>query len=468
MLFNSPVFLFLFLPLVLLINRWLKLKTSNLFLLLSSLIFYIYGEGTGVLILVSSIVFNYFSGLLIGFYIHKVLYKKISLFVGVVCNLSILVYYKYAFFITSSIQPLSQFQFRFEDLVLPLGISFFTFQGISYITDVYRQEVKADFSPLRVALYISYFPQLIAGPIIKYKEIHHYFKVRKAQPADIIHGINRFIIGLAKKVILADNFAIVADEIFQQNPTEISSIVAILGVLIYSLQIYFDFSAYSDMAIALGRIMGFKIPENFNYPYISVSIQDFWRRWHISLSTWFKEYLYIPLGGNRKSILRTFLNLAIVFFITGLWHGASWTFVIWGLAHGFFLIIERVLNRFKLKTNKIFGRIYTVSVVCLLWVIFRSPNLDFASQFYAKLFELTASGNNNALIYFTPYFIFILSLGIIFSTPLKVAINQRIKQINSSIHKKSALTMASSLLLLFYCITELVSSTHHPFIYFKF
>ena len=462
MLFNSPIFLFLFLPLVLLVNPLLRTKASNYFLLLASLAFYFYGERWVTLLLIVSIVWNYAFGLLVE---EQNNYRKLSLTVNVIGNLALLIYFKYSFFIAENLQLEQSFN-GLENIVLPLGISFFTFQGLSYVTDVYRKEVKAERSIINVGFYISYFPQLIAGPIIKYKEIHSYITERKASQRDIYEGIIRFIRGLTKKVILADNFSLVADEIFTQAPSELTTPVAWLGVLAYTLQIYFDFSAYSDMAIALGRMMGLKIPENFNYPYIASSIRGFWRRWHISLSTWFRDYLYIPLGGSRKSNGKTYFNLIIVFFITGLWHGANWNFVIWGGIHGLFLILERI-NHKRIPT--FIGRAYTLFVVALSWVVFRNESLTNAIAYYKKLFVYDSSGYNEVLLLLNPYFIFLFIIGIVAATPIRLLIQKRLNVFFAAQQKSYSIINASFMLALFiYALSEVISSNHHPFIYFKF
>ncbi|MBL4708466.1 MAG: MBOAT family protein, partial [Flavobacteriales bacterium] len=468
MLFNSPVFLFFFLPIVLLINRLLNNKISNVFLLLASLSFYFYGEKLGLGILLTSILWNYSFGLLIDLSDNSHSKRKLFLGIGILGNISILIYFKYAFFIADSFGLLGKTSFHFENIILPLGISFFSFQSISYLIDVFRQEVKAERSPLKVGLFISYFPQLIAGPIIKYKQIHEFIQFRKVETDDLREGLTRFIRGLAKKVILADNFAIVADKIFSQDVEQLSSPVAWLGVLCYTLQIYFDFSAYSDMAIALGRMMGFKIPENFNYPYAAKSVKEFWRKWHISLSSWFKDYLYIPLGGNRKSGLRTMLNLITVFFLTGLWHGASWNFVVWGLIHGLFLIIERYSTNWNINIPNYLRHAYLILFVSLSWVFFRTENLDHSLHYFERLFQFTGQGDNSVLIHLNPFFICILLVGLIFSSPMSSRIQQKISETITSPLAAMILRMSFNFVLLIYTLSELVSSNHQAFIYFKF
>lgn len=345
MLFSSMLFLWLFLPVVFVSYYLIKKEYRNVLLLISSIIFYAWGGVSYTLIMFSSIIINYIFALLIDKAIEEdnELKKKIYLSLCIVINLSILAYFKYTDFAISIINSISKKEvIQLKNIILPIGISFYTFQALSYVIDVYREHNKAQKNIINLALYISFFPQLIAGPIVKYHDIDTQITERTENLENISYGIKRFIYGLSKKVILANMFALSCDEILKQPIGDIGTALAWLAAVLYTLQIYYDFSGYSDMAIGLGHMFGFKFLENFNYPYISKSVQEFWRRWHISLSTWFKEYLYIPLGGNRKGKYFTYLNLLIVFFATGLWHGASFNFILWGLWHGFFLIIERV------------------------------------------------------------------------------------------------------------------------------
>lgn len=471
MIFSSFLFLFLFLPLVLGINRFLPLKVSNVFLLIASLLFYYTGEGTLTLLLVFSILWNYLFGILLRIKKRNLLINKIVIGLGISGNLSLLIYYKYFGFIIENLVFLGFTPVNnYESIVLPIGISFFTFQGISYIIDVYRRSEKAEKNLIKVGLYIAFFPQLIAGPIIKYHEIVHYLSDRNINLNQSVKGIFRFIRGLAKKIILANNFSIIADTIFETDISSLPTSVAWLGIIIYSLQIYYDFSGYSDMAIGLGLIMGFKIPENFNYPYISKSIREFWRRWHISLSTWFKDYLYIPLGGNRKGRYRTYLNLVIVFFITGLWHGASYNFIIWGMIHGLFLLAERIKPVFLSRIPNIFYHIYTILVVTLAWVFFRTDSLENAIAYFGRLFAFSETGNFYPIIYLNNYSVFLIISGIVLSMPTRKYVVRKFNMINNAMPSGISLLPASVvyLVLFVYCILELSVATHIPFIYFKF
>ncbi|MGB5708663.1 MAG: MBOAT family O-acyltransferase, partial [Arenicellales bacterium] len=344
MVFSSVLFLFLFLPVVLLLYWVIPNKWRNSFLLIVSLTFYAWGEGLFVGIMLLSIAMNYVFGLAI----ERGNARAGRLWVGiaVMANLALLGVFKYANFLVENINTLFSSTgiqlITIDQIHLPIGISFFTFQAMSYVIEVHRRVMPAQTNLLNLGLYIALFPQLIAGPIVRYHDIAAQLKTRFVNAGQVAYGIERFVIGLGKKVLIANPMGAVADEIFALPPDSITATVAWTAVACYSLQIYFDFSGYSDMAIGLGRMFGFKFLENFNYPYISQSIQEFWRRWHISLSNWFRDFLYLPLGGNRRGPGRTYFNLLIVFLLCGLWHGASWNFVVWGLLHGSFLVLERI------------------------------------------------------------------------------------------------------------------------------
>ncbi len=346
MVFSSITFLFFFLPVFLMGYLGVGKKGRNLFLLLASLFFYLWGEQLFVLVMLASIVMNYFFGLLLDRVgIQGSRAGKFLLAAALVANLGMLVFFKYANFAVDNLNLLLSWLnmplMHLHKVHLPIGISFFTFQAMSYLIDLYRQEYKAQKNPLYLGLYISLFPQLIAGPIVRYSDIAEHIKKRTVSLHDFACGAERFVFGLGKKILIANPMGLMADHIFAMQAELLSTGTAWLGITCYTLQIYFDFSGYSDMAIGLGRMFGFHFLENFNYPYISRSIREFWRRWHISLSTWFRDYLYIPLGGNRHGNNRTSLNLLIVFLLCGLWHGASWNFILWGLMYGFFLVAER-------------------------------------------------------------------------------------------------------------------------------
>ncbi|CCY77494.1 MBOAT family O-acyltransferase [Brachyspira aalborgi] len=405
MLFSSMIFLWFFLPLVFCSYYLIDKRFKNILLLISSIIFYAWGGVSYSLIMLSSIIINYIFALLIDKAIedNNLKNKKIYLALCIIINLSILGYFKYTNFIISIINSLSQNKIiELTNIVLPIGISFYTFQALSYVIDVYRGHNKAQKNIFNLALYISFFPQLIAGPIVKYHDIENQILNRNESLENIFYGIKRFIYGLSKKVILANMFALSCDEILKQPTDELGTALVWCASVLYTLQIYYDFSGYSDMAIGLGRMFGFNFLENFNYPYISKSIKEFWRRWHISLSTWFKEYLYIPLGGNRKRKLFTYINLLIVFFATGLWHGASYNFILWGLFHGFFLVIERIFLGKLLEKNKLkfINHIYVIFVFVIGWVLFRADDLKHAFELYKLMFSYKES------IYTVRYFFY--------------------------------------------------------------
>ena len=437
MVFSSALFLFVFLPLALIGLFLLKRKWQNYFLLIMSLLFYTYGEGFLVLLMISSILINY----LLGFTLNYFPKNKKVLFIGVAINLSGLFFYKYTDFFISNINEVFDSKLHYLKVALPIGISFFTFQSISYLVDVYSERVKYQENPFNLGLYISLFPQLIAGPIVRYKDVNQQITERKINLNKFTKGIKRFIIGLSKKGLIANPMAVIADEVFSLSVNDLSSGVAWLGVLAYTLQIYFDFSGYSDMAIGLGKMLGFDFLENFNFPYVSKSIQEFWRRWHISLSTWFKDYVYIPLGGNRVSNIKIYRNLMIVFFITGFWHGASWNFIVWGLFHGFFIILERnkTIARF-LGANSALSHLYTLLIVIIGWVFFRSSDLYYALNYLKALIGLSNGTNYMAYLIFDNYNKLLMLIGIVCSIPISKlittskAINNIVIKYNSSLN----------------------------------
>ncbi|OMP32512.1 membrane-bound O-acyltransferase family protein [Mangrovimonas sp. DI 80] len=475
MLFSSPIFLFLFLPLTIIIYRLVPKKLKNLLLLLASLFFYTWGEKELIVIILASTLIDFISGQIIDNG-----QRKTGLFLSLVFNLGLLLYFKYANFVFSNLADLLNtlqvpvnFGSTFSNIALPLGISFYTFQTMSYTIDVYRGQVKAQRNLINFATYVCFFPQLIAGPIVRYKDIQAELTNRKTTSNLFASGVERFIIGLAKKMIIANNCAFLADGVFNLPSDERSALIAWLGILAYSFQIYFDFSGYSDMAIGLGKMFGFNFPENFNFPYISKSIQEFWRRWHITLSSWFKDYLYISLGGNRKGKMFTYLNLFIVFLLTGLWHGANWTFIVWGLIHGGFMIIERIGFKDRLqKLPNVISHLYTLLVVGLSWVFFRSDTIQDSINYLGNLFSLKNETNIDFLnFYLTKEVLFVLVLAVTFSTPLVDSTKKGLKRLgifpksNESIHTvKFVCLIALFIISCFYVATD----SYNPFIYFRF
>lgn len=460
MVFSSVVFLFVFLPVVFLLYLLIpSLRIKNLFLLFVSLIFYAYGEPVYVGLMILSALFNYGFGLLAA----REKTAKPAVALAVIVNLSILGVFKYTGFIVESINQAFGSSILAPRITLPIGISFFTFQALSYVIDVYRKEVRGQRNFGKVLLYISFFPQLIAGPIVKYHDIEKEISERSQTLEGIAKGIRRFIIGLAKKVLIANTMGQAADYVFGLESAGLNAGSAWLGAIAYALQIYYDFSGYSDMAIGMGEMFGFHFLENFNYPYYADSIKDFWRRWHISLSTWFKEYLYIPLGGNRKGKLRTAINKVIVFFATGLWHGASWNFVIWGMIHGTFLILEDHVIPIQKCRLRWLRQLYTVLIAVLAFVIFRADTLGQAIVIYAAMLgagDLNAVNISNLMSVITPVFLVTLAGGILFVFPI------REKSERNLWCEKISYVIVFGLLLL--CIFRLSADSYNPFIYFRF
>lgn len=484
MLFSSPIFLFLFLPVVLLSYFISPKFLKNIILTVASLFFYAWGEEQYILLLILCIVINYFFGLLIERYRDIKAKGRILLWISIASNLSLLLFYKYFNFIIDNINnALTYFyptfrQINVDPIHLPIGISFFTFQALSYVIDVYRKEVNAAKNPLTLALYKSFFPQLIAGPIVRYKHIEKGLNNRSSTLNDFSVGVQRFIIGLGKKVIIANPMGLIADQIFSINAIDLTMSLTWLGVICYSLQIYYDFSGYSDMAIGLARMFGLRFLENFNYPYISRSIREFWQRWHISLSTWFRDYLYIPLGGNRNGAIRTYANLIIVFFLCGLWHGAKWSFVVWGLFHGAFLVIERTRFSKVLSVIPAFlQHSYTLILVMISWVFFRSDTLGYALSYLKSMIGMGIGTSKvfYASFYINPETAIIMLIGAIGSTPVLPFFLDNVfskwNYINSRNTIKYTLLALSFVLLvviLLYSAMQLANGTYNPFIYFRF
>ena len=471
MVFSAVIFVFCFLPVTLIASFLLPHRAQNAFLLAASLAFYAWGETAYVLLMLASITLNY--GL--GRALESLRRPRLRLAVtalGVLLNLAPLCFFKYTHFLLDAINSLSSHwggaPLAMGAIHLPIGISFFTFQAISYLVDVYRGDAEAQRNPLNVALYIAFFPQLIAGPIVRYQDIARQLVDRVRTAGGVVAGLQRFTIGLAKKVLIANTLAVPADAIFGLGPENVSFSVAWLGIACYTLQLYFDFSGYSDMAIGLGQLFGFRFPENFNYPYISQSIREFWRRWHISLSTWFRDYLYIPLGGSRR---RTALNLAIVFFLCGLWHGASWTFVVWGLYHGGFLLLERYgAARLQRPVPRPVRHGYAMLVVVIGWVFFRADTLTEAGYFLRAMAGLPAAGEWAHPIgyYFNREVFLALLAGAACATPLGTGAWRRFRALPYLRLPAQGLEMAAALALLALCCVVLSAQTYNPFIYFRF
>lgn len=478
MLFSSTFFLFLFLPLLLFLY-YKVVKTheaKNKLLLIFSLVFYAWGEPVFVLVMMGCILANYFFGRLVDqddeFNKWK-LDSKTVLTTMLFFNLGILGIFKYSGFIVSNINTVLKLNIPVPDIALPIGISFFTFQGISYVIDVYRKKARAFDNPMDVGLYISFFPQLIAGPIVRYETIAKELRDRKATLDDFSDGIARFITGIAKKVILANQFALIADKAYSLPTENLSSLMAFMGALAYMLQIYFDFSGYSDMAIGLGKLFGFHFSENFNHPYMAKSVSDFWRRWHISLGTWFRDYVYIPLGGSRVTYGKQFRNIAIVWICTGIWHGANWTFISWGVYFGVLIIIEKFTGLDKyLEKSFLIGHIYTLIIVFFGWILFRANSISEAYNFIKAMLSLngTVPVESITMLYLHDNWM-VYIMGILASFPLVSGLKRGYHTLekNSLFAKSLELVYVVSLGAFFLIATSyLIKGTYNPFIYFNF
>lgn len=472
MLFSSTTFIYLFLPIILVLYYTVFRRSrlgKNILLFLGSLFFYAWGEPKFVFVMLLSIVVNWFFGLMVHRYRDRTVLSKTLLGIDVFLNLALLFVFKYLGFTASVIRDLSGAELTVPEIALPIGISFFTFQALSYVVDVYRQKGDVQTNILYVGLYISFFPQLIAGPIVRYETIAEEIQSRQETLEDFTKGFSRFIVGLGKKVLLANGFALIADAVFDlsKSGTELSVLLSWLGALAYTFQIFFDFGGYSDMAIGLGQMFGFHFLENFNYPYISTSVSEFWRRWHISLGSWFRDYLYIPLGGNRVSKGRNICNLFIVWFATGLWHGANFTFIVWGLLYFLLLTAEKFLKLEKWTGKGITAIkwLYTMLFVIIGWVIFRVETISDGWVFLQSMFGFRGNPLTDGV--FTEYFrqnTLLLLCGILLSTPLFRWLKEKTANSTLADYVRAIALFAVFLL----SIVSLVSNSYNPFIYFNF
>lgn len=468
MLFSSIVFLFTFLPVVLILYYLLPVRFRNVILLLASLVFYAWGEPVYLFLMLLSILFNYFSGLDIARNLQDKRAAKRSLVFNLIINLAVLGFFKYEGFVLDTLNGILPVHISYHALPLPIGISFYTFQILSYIIDVYRGNVKVQTNLPNFALYVTMFPQLIAGPIVQYADVDEQLASREISRTKFGEGSMYFIRGLAKKVLLANTSGMIFTEVSGLAKDNIAVMTAWLGAFAYMFQIYFDFSGYSDMAIGLGKMFGFEFNMNFNYPYVSKSITEFWRRWHISLSSWFRDYVYIPLGGNRVSKIKHIRNLLIVWFLTGLWHGAAWNFVAWGLYYGVILIIEKYLLSPVLdRLPDVVRHIYSIVLVVIGWVLFFSSSFGQAAAYIRVMFGAGAHGfaDRESMYLLTSNLILWLIL-IFGSTPL---VHFRYEHMLRS--KKWNTTIINSVVyaaLFIVCIAYLVTETYNPFLYFRF
>lgn len=466
MLFSSIVFLFTFLPIILILYYLVPRPMKNVILLFGSLLFYAWGEPVYIFLMIFSILFNYICGLDIARNLKDPAAAKRSLIFTVAVNLCILGFFKYEGFVLDSLSAVLPVDIPYRAMALPIGISFYTFQILSYIIDVYRGHVKVQTNLLDFALYVTMFPQLIAGPIVQYADVDRQLHVRKESWGKFGEGSMFFIRGLAKKVLLANTIGMVYTEVAALAPGKVSVLSAWIGCISYAFQIYFDFSGYSDMAIGLGKMFGFEFLKNFDYPNISQSITEFWRRWHISLGSWFREYVYIPLGGNRVPVIKHLRNLLIVWFLTGLWHGAAWNFVAWGLYYGLILILEKYfLSRVLERLPAVIRHIYSLVLVLIGWVFFFSPTLGGAVDYIQLMFGVGANGLvDSEGLYLLTTNLLLLILLVIGSTPIVHRAYERVMAGRGKILANCVVYAAMFLL----CIAYLVTETYNPFLYFRF
>lgn len=465
MVFSSAVFLFAFLPVVFILHTVIRNTTArNVLLIVASLIFYAWGEPVYVVLLLASILINYLLG-------RFVWGRKPVLVAAVIVNLAFLIVFKYAGFIVQSINAIPFISLKEPKISMPIGISFYTFQAMSYVIDTYRDERKRPGSFLDVMLYVCLFPQLVAGPIVKYNSVREQLQDRQVSAEGTASGIQRFIVGLSKKMLIANVMAVAADRMFALDIAQLDMASAWVGAVCYMLQIYFDFSGYSDMAVGMGKMFGFSFPENFDYPYTACSIRQFWKKWHISLTSWFREYLYFPLGGNRKGRARTLFNRFFVFLCTGIWHGADWTFVVWGIYHGVLTMLETVLVKDKNAGKaadsakpviRVLGHIYTLLAVMIGFVIFRADSMRQAVHFIVSMFSFgaTAVGTMTAVSVMSPLFIITLIIAAVACTPvLRMLPKNAVTRL---------LGMVLTIILYMLCIMEIAAGSYNPFIYFRF
>lgn len=466
MVFSSTIFLCVYLPLVLLGYYICPKKGRNLFLLIVSLVFYAWGEPKYVFLMIFSILVNYIFGRLMDKNRGRQKRMKLLLVLSVVIDIGLLSVFKYTDFIITNVNAIFGSSFDLLKIALPIGISFYTFQAMSYTIDVYRDDVRVQKNLIDFGMYITMFPQLIAGPIVRYADVQDQLAERSVTTADFSEGVMRFVVGLGKKVLLANQMGAVWSEIYALGG-DVSALMAWTGAIAYTFQIYFDFSGYSDMAIGLGRMFGFKFPENFRYPYQSVSITDFWRRWHITLSTWFKEYLYIPLGGNRCGLARQALNLLIVWSLTGFWHGAGWNFVMWGLYYFVILFIEKLFLLKALdKLPKLFRHVYALLLIVIGWVIFASDDVGVLLPYLGSMF-----GANGAVGGMDVYTLFTKAVLLIICCVASTELPKRLfLSATGAMNEKAAFTLKSVLMIALLALSMilLIGDSYNPFLYFRF
>lgn len=467
MVFSSLVFLFFFLPIVMLLYFVLPTKARNIIILISGLFFYAWGEPKYIIIMVISTAIDYTAGRLIDKYDNSPKKRTAFLLVSVLMNIGLLAVFKYSSFIITSLNALLNINIPDPQLPLPIGISFYTFQSMSYTIDLYLRNIKVQKNFISFTSYVTLFPQIVAGPIVRYEDVAKEIDDREVNVSLVSQGIAKFLKGLAKKVLLANNIGLIWTQVKAMDYSEISTATAWLGILAFTFQIYFDFSGYSDMAVGLGKMLGFNFPKNFDHPYMSKSISEFWRRWHITLGSWFRSYVYIPLGGNRKGLARTIFNLFVVWALTGLWHGSSWNFVLWGLYFGILIALERLgWGKILEKLPSFVSTLYTFILVIFGWVLFDTNTLTDAWNFFKAMF-----GNTGVLFDSTSAYLFmgniaIFVLCIFASTDWFTRITDKLKEKKELIYN-AALPVAQ-LTVLLVCTSYLVDATYNPFLYFRF
>ncbi len=462
MVFSTLIFLFAYLPLVLGIYYLLPLRWRNVFLFLVSLFFYGWGEPVYIVLMLVTITVNYIGGILVDRYRDEPRKAKLILTINTVISLGFLVFFKYADLFIGSVNAIFGTRFALLGLELPIGISFYTFQTMSYPIDVYRGDGRVQRNFCSFGAFVTLFPQLIAGPIVRYKDIDDQLVDREHSLAKFASGVERFVLGLAKKVLLANGIGSLWDAC-AASLSELTVLGAWMGAVAFAFQIYFDFSGYSDMAIGLGRMLGFEFLENFNYPYISKSITEFWRRWHMSLGTWFRDYVYIPLGGNRKGLGRQILNLLVVWALTGFWHGASWTYLLWGLYYALFLIIEKLFLLKKLEKLPVLGHIYTLVVVLFGWVLFQLNTVEVVGTFYKAMLGVGAKLSCATDFFYLRSYLAVLIACAVCSTPLPHRLFDKLPEGTRRV--LSPLLMVTALII---CTAKLTNDTYNPFLYFIF
>ena len=461
MVFSSLTFLFLFLPAVLLVYFAVPRQAKNAVLFLFSLIFYAWGEPVYVGLMIFSTILDYTCGRLVEKY-RGTKKKKLGLIISICGNLGLLFFFKYTDLFITTVNGLFGTSIPTLDLPLPIGISFYTFQTMSYTIDVYRGEAKMQKNIISFGTYVSLFPQLIAGPIVRYKDVAEQLEERPYTAESFSLGVQRFTMGLAKKVLIANNIGSLWD--FYSVQASRTVVGAWLGAVAFSLQLYFDFSGYSDMAIGLGHMLGFTFLENFNFPYISKSVTEFWRRWHMSLGTWFRDYLYIPLGGNRKGLPRQILNILIVWALTGFWHGANWTFLLWGLYYALFLVMEKLFLLKPLEKTPVIGHIYTLIVAISGWMLFQLDSVKEALLYWKAMYGFGGAGFlNETDVFMGRSYLMVLLVGVIASTPLLKKVYSRFP-----VAVRRVTTPVLIALVLVASTAYLVDATYNPFLYFRF